>query len=88
MGAIFQLPILVAFLSIFGMVTPRFLWKNFRYAFLLIVIVAAVISPTTDPFNLFIWTGPMVILYMISIIVSWIFKRRRLRRLKEESLTD
>jgi len=80
MGAIFQMPVLVAFLSIFGMVTPRFLWKNFRYAFLLIVIVAAILSPTTDPFNLFIWSGPMVLLYLISIMVSWIFKRRRQKR--------
>ena len=80
MGAIFQMPVLVAFLSIFGLVTPRFLWKNFRYALLLIVILAAVLSPTTDPFNLFIWSGPMVLLYMISIVVSWVFKRRRQKR--------
>jgi len=77
MGAVFQLPIVVAFLSIFGLVTPRFLWKNFRYAFLIITIIAALVSPTTDPFNLFLWTGPMVVLYTISIGVSWIFKRRR-----------
>ncbi|RPJ49530.1 MAG: twin-arginine translocase subunit TatC, partial [Methanobacteriota archaeon] len=38
MGAVFQLPVLIAFLSMFGLVTPRFLWKNFRYAFLLITI--------------------------------------------------
>ncbi len=88
MGAIFQLPILVAFLSIFGLVTPRFLWRNFRYAFLLIVIVAAVVSPTTDPFNLFIWTGPMVVLYMISIAVAWVFKRRRARGLRGESFGE
>ncbi|UCF38300.1 MAG: twin-arginine translocase subunit TatC [Acidobacteriota bacterium] len=77
MGVVFQLPVLVAFLSIFGMITPRFLWKNFRYAFLLITIIAAVVSPTTDPFNLFLWSGPMVVLYTISIAVSWVFKRRR-----------
>lgn len=80
MGAVFQLPVLVAFLSIFGLVTPRFLWKNFRYAFLIITIVAAVVSPTTDPFNLFLWSGPMVILYIVSIAVAWIFKRRRDQR--------
>jgi sec-independent protein translocase protein TatC len=80
MGIIFQLPILIAFLSMFGLVTPRFLWKNFRYAFLLMVIIAAVVSPTVDAINLFLWTGPMVILYLLSIGVSWIFKRRRARR--------
>ncbi|GAB4234707.1 MAG: hypothetical protein Kow00109_07790 [Acidobacteriota bacterium] len=77
MGVIFQLPILVAFLSLFGLVTPGFLWRNFRYAFLIITIIAAVVSPTTDPFNLFLWSGPMVILYTLSIGISWIFKRRR-----------
>jgi len=77
MGLVFQLPVLVAFLSLFGMVTPRFLWKNFRYAFLVILIVAAVVSPTADALNLFLWSGPMVVLYLISIVISWIFKRRR-----------
>ncbi|MCK5353271.1 twin-arginine translocase subunit TatC [bacterium] len=77
MGLVFQLPVLVAFLSLFGMVTPGFLWKNFRYAFLLILIVAAVVSPTADALNLFLWSGPMVVLYAISIGISWIFKRRR-----------
>ena len=77
MGVIFQLPVLVAFFSIFGLITPGFLWRNFRYAFLLIVIVAAVVSPTADILNLFLWSGPMVMLYMISIGVSWVFQRRR-----------
>lgn len=84
MGLIFQMPVLIAFLSIFGFVTPRFLLKNFRYAFLLIVILAAVISPTADALNLFLWSGPMVLLYIISIGVSWLFKRRRDKRLSAE----
>ena len=79
MGVIFQLPVLSAFLSIFGFITPGFLWRNFRYAFLLIVIVAAVVSPTADILNLFLWSGPMMLLYMISIGVSWVFQRRRAR---------
>jgi len=83
MGVIFQLPVLVAFLSIFGLITPRFLWKNFRYAVLIITIIAAVVSPTTDPFNLFLWSGPMVILYALSIGVSWVFKRKRARTGRE-----
>lgn len=77
MGVIFQMPVLVAFLSIFGLITPRFLWKNFRYAILIITIIAAVVSPTTDPFNLFLWSGPMILLYTVSIGISWVFKRRR-----------
>lgn len=80
MGVIFQMPILVAFLSLFDLVTPGFMWRNFRYAFLLMLIVAAVVSPTTDVVNLFLWCGPMVALYVASIGVSWIFQRRRQRR--------
>lgn len=80
MGVVFQLPVLVAFLSLFGLITPGFLWKNFRYAFLVILIVAAVVSPTADVLNLFLWSGPMVVLYLISIGVSWIFKARHERR--------
>lgn len=80
MGVVFQIPVVVAFLSIFGLVTPEFLWRNFRYAILIIVVVAAVASPTPDALNLFFWTAPMVVLYTISIGVSWIFKRRRMKR--------
>jgi len=79
MGAVFQLPVLIAFLSLFGLVTPGFLWRNFRYAFLIILIVAAVVSPTADVLNLFLWSGPMVVLYLVSIVVSWIFQRKRAR---------
>jgi len=85
MGALFQLPVLIAFLSMFGLISPGFLWRNFRYAFLLIVIAAAIISQNTDPFSLMLWTGPLVVLYLIGIIVSWVFKRRRLKRERLES---
>ncbi len=80
MAAIFQLPVIVAFLSMFGLITPGFLWRNFRYAFLLMVMVAAVVSPTTDAINLFLWSGPMVMLYLVSIVISWVFKRRAEKR--------
>lgn len=79
MGAVFQLPVMIAFLSLFGLVTPGFLWRNFRYAFLIILIVAAVASPTADVLNLFLWSGPMVVLYLVSIVISWIFQRKRAR---------
>ena len=85
MGAIFQLPVVVAFLSMFGLVSPGFMWRNFKYAFLLITIIAAVVSPTTDPMNLFLWSGPMVVLYTFSIGISWIFKRRRDTKKKTEN---
>ena len=76
-GAMFELPVVVAFLSLFGMITPRFLWKNFKYAVLLIFVLAAFLSPTPDAVTQTIYAGPMVILYSISIVISWIFQRRR-----------
>ena len=80
MGVVFQLPVLAAFLSMFGLITPGFMWRNFRYAFLIILIISAVVSPTTDALNLFLWSGPMVILYTLSIGISWMFQRKRQKR--------
>jgi sec-independent protein translocase protein TatC len=76
-GVIFELPVLVAFLSLFGLITPRFLWKNFKYAVLIIFILAAVLSPTPDAVTQTIYAGPMILLYIVSILVSWLFQRRR-----------
>jgi sec-independent protein translocase protein TatC len=77
MGAVFQMPTAVFFLSKVGMVTAGFLWKSFRYALLLIFIAAAVITPTGDMVTQTIFAAPMVGLYLLSIIVAWIFGRPR-----------
>lgn len=71
LGATFELPILVMFLSLFGIVSPRFLWKNIRYAILIIFIIAAVITPTPDVLTMCVFATPMLTLYLISIGVSW-----------------
>ncbi len=76
-GLIFEMPVIVAFLSIFGLVTARFLWDKFKYAIVAIVTLAAILSPTGDAFNLMIWSAPMVLLYVISIGVAAIFGWRR-----------
>ena len=79
-GLIFEMPVVVAFLSLFGLVSARFLWKKFDIALVGIVILAAVISPTTDAFNLLIWSAPMVVLYFISIGVAAIIGARRKKK--------
>ena len=79
LGLIFQLPILVFFLSLFGIVTPRFLWNNFRYAVLIISIIAAVVTPTTDALTMTIFMAPMIILYLLGIGVSALVARRKRR---------
>jgi sec-independent protein translocase protein TatC len=79
MGIIFQMPTVVLFLAKMKMVTARFLVKNFKYAFLIIFIAAAVITPTGDPTTQAIFAAPMVALYMLSIVIAWIVGPKRLR---------
>jgi sec-independent protein translocase protein TatC len=71
MGLIFELPILVFFLSLMGIVTPGFMLKNFRYSILVIFIVAAIVTPTPDIVNMCIFAAPMIALYALSIGVAW-----------------
>ena len=71
LGISFELPILIFFLAMFGIVSPRFLWKNIRYAILAVFIVAAVICPSPDPWTMCIYAIPMLALYLIGIGVAW-----------------
>ena len=73
MGIVFQMPTLVFFLSKMGLVTWRFLAKQFKFAILVIFIVAAVVTPSGDPYNQTILALPMIGLYIISIFIAWIF---------------
>jgi sec-independent protein translocase protein TatC len=79
-GLMFELPVLIFFLSLFGIVTPKFLWKNFRYAILLISVGAAIAAPP-DALSMLIFMAPMVGLYFVGIAVSAVVTRRRERRL-------
>jgi sec-independent protein translocase protein TatC len=85
LGLVFELPVLVFFLSIFGIVTPQFLWKNVRYAILIIAVIAAIITPTPDAMTMLIFMAPMVGLYFVGIAVSAIATRRRERRLAADT---
>jgi sec-independent protein translocase protein TatC len=71
LGISFELPILIFFLALFGIVSPRFLWKNIRYAILAVFIVAAIICPSPDPWTMCIYAIPMLALYLIGIAVAW-----------------
>lgn len=71
LGVSFELPILIFFLAMFGIVSPKFLWKNIRYAILAVFLVAAVICPSPDPWTMCIYAVPMLALYMIGIGVAW-----------------
>jgi len=78
MGAVFQMPTIVFFLAKAGLVTARFLIRSFKYAFLLIFVVAAVITPTGDMVTQTIFAAPMVGLYLLSIGIAWFFGKARL----------
>ena len=65
LGVIFELPVLIFILSLFGIVTPKFLLKNFRYAMLIITIVAAIVTPTPDATTMLIFMAPMIVLYFV-----------------------
>jgi sec-independent protein translocase protein TatC len=78
MGAVFQMPAVVFFLARIGLVSARLLWRSFGFAFLLIFIVAAVITPTGDMVTQTIFAAPMVGLYLLSIAIAWLFGRKRI----------
>jgi sec-independent protein translocase protein TatC len=84
LGISFELPILIFFLAMFGVVSPKFLWKNIRYAVLAVFLVAAVICPSPDPWTMCIYAVPMLALYMIGIAVAWWVHPER-RKAKEEA---
>jgi sec-independent protein translocase protein TatC len=71
LGISFEMPILIFFLAMFGIVSPQFLWKNIRYAILAVFLVAAIITPSPDPWTMCIYAIPMLCLYMIGIAVAW-----------------
>jgi sec-independent protein translocase protein TatC len=80
MSVVFQIPTVVFFLAKMGLVTARFLWRNIKYAILIIFIVAAVLTPSSDPYNQMIFAAPMIGLYLISIGIAWIVGAKRERR--------
>jgi sec-independent protein translocase protein TatC len=84
LGVIFELPVLIFFLALFGIVTPKFLWKNLRYAILIIAIVAAIITPTPDATTMLIFMAPMVALYFVGIGVAAVVVRNKEKRAAAE----
>jgi len=72
---VFELPTLVFFLSKMGLITTRWMIKNFKYAVLLIFVIAAVITPTPDVITQSIVAVPMLVLYGISILIALVVGR-------------
>jgi len=67
---VFELPVLIFFLTLLRIVNPQFLLKHSRYAILIIFIIAAVVTPTPDIFNMMLFATPMCLLFFVGIFAS------------------
>lgn len=83
LGVVFEMPILVFFLALMGIVSAKWMWNNLRYSILVIFIIAAVITPTTDIMNMCIFAAPMILLYLVSIGVAWMVHPTRRKKRAE-----
>ncbi len=87
LGIIFEMPILVFFLSLMGVLTAGWMWRNLRYSILVIFIIAAIVTPTTDILNMCLFAAPMVLLYVISIFIAWLVSPAR-RKARESRVAS
>jgi sec-independent protein translocase protein TatC len=74
---LFELPVVVFFLTLLRITTPGFLIRNSRYAILGIVILAAVVTPTPDPLNLAMFAIPMIVLFFLGVFASYLLVLNR-----------
>jgi|SRR5581483_11766290 len=77
---VFELPVIIFFLTLIRVASPSFLLRNSRYAILAIVILAAIITPTPDVFNLTLFAVPMILLYFMGVFASYLLVMRRENR--------
>jgi sec-independent protein translocase protein TatC len=77
MGVIFELPLVMALLASLGLVKARFLMKYQRHAFVVCLIIAAIVTPTGDAVNLSLMAGPMVLCYELGVLAAWLVEKRR-----------
>jgi sec-independent protein translocase protein TatC len=77
MGVVFQMPAIAYVLSRIGLITARFLLRTWKTALIVILIAAAVLSPTNDIPNMLLFAAPMIVLYVVSIFIAWIFGKPR-----------
>jgi sec-independent protein translocase protein TatC len=72
LGIVFELPVLIFFLALLRIVTPQFLIRNSRYAILIIVMIAAIITPTPDVYNLMLISLPMTALFFVGVFAAYL----------------
>ena len=77
MGVVFQMPAVTYVLARIGLVTAGFLLRSWKTAAIVVLVAAAVLSPTSDIPNMLLFAAPMIVLYFVSIFVAWIFNKPR-----------
>lgn len=77
MGLVFQMPAITYVLARIGLVSARFMIRIWRTSIVVILVAAAIVSPTADVPNMMLFAAPMLVLYLVSILVAWIFGRKR-----------
>ena len=87
-GAVFELPTLIFFLSRMGLITSRWMVKNFKYAILVVFVIAALITPTPDPISQTVLAVPMLALYTLGIFIAFFFGKERKTRKEKKAGAD
>ncbi len=76
-GLVFEMPVLIFLLTLLRLASPRFLLRHSRYAILAIVIIAAIVTPTPDVFNLMLFAIPMCLLYFVGVFAGYLLVMKR-----------
>ncbi len=76
-GLVFEMPVIIFFLTLLRLASPRFLLRHSRYAILAITVIAAVVTPTPDVFNMMLFAVPMVLLFFVGLFASYLLVLRR-----------
>jgi sec-independent protein translocase protein TatC len=76
-GLVFEMPVIIFFLTVLRLASPRFLIRHSRYAILAITIIAAIVTPTPDIFNMMLFAVPMVALFFVGVFASYLLVLRR-----------
>jgi len=82
-GLVFELPILIYVLASLGIMTPKFMRSSRRYAIVVILVIAAVVTPTPDMLTMTIVSIPLFVLYEVSIVVAAVVEKRKIKKSEE-----
>lgn len=85
LALIFELPIVLGFAGLMGVVNAKFLFKHIRGAVLIFFVIAAILTPTTDIMNMSIYAAPMIVLYLMSIVIVYFVHPKQRRKRAEKN---